>query len=76
MAGLTEGDHAFDMGAEPPELTARLNETQPPDYLTLSGSGEPTLNRDLGSLIERIKRHVLNSNKNLTIQDVTHCFNN
>lgn len=38
------------------ELVLRLQQGSRPDYITLSGSGEPTLNRDLGVLIERIKR--------------------
>ncbi|MEW6266340.1 MAG: radical SAM protein [Thermodesulfobacteriota bacterium] len=33
-----------------PECEARL------DYVTLAGSGEPTLNLELGSIIERVKR--------------------
>lgn len=37
------------------ELDARLQQGPRPDYITLSGSGEPTLNRDLGSIIDAIK---------------------
>jgi wyosine [tRNA(Phe)-imidazoG37] synthetase (radical SAM superfamily) len=29
---------------------------QPPDFLTFSGEGEPTLNRDIGRIIRRLKR--------------------
>ena len=28
-----------------------------PDYITFSGSGEPTLNRDIGAVIAHIKQH-------------------
>jgi wyosine [tRNA(Phe)-imidazoG37] synthetase (radical SAM superfamily) len=38
------------------ELTARLKEPLKADYITLSGSGEPTLNSRIGDLIEGIKR--------------------
>ncbi len=38
------------------ELEARLAATKPPDYITLSGSGEPTLQERLGDLIAGIKR--------------------
>ncbi len=37
------------------ELDTRLQQGPRPDYITLSGSGEPTLNRDLGSIIDAIK---------------------
>ncbi|MBN2372488.1 radical SAM protein [bacterium] len=39
------------------ELVKRLDQLNGDvDYITLAGSGEPTLNSDLGRLIERIKR--------------------
>ncbi len=37
------------------ELRARLAEHPDIDFITLSGSGEPTLNSDIGGLIEGIK---------------------
>ncbi|HHP51637.1 MAG TPA: radical SAM protein [Moorella mulderi] len=37
------------------ELKERLEEGPPPDYITLSGSGEPTLNSALGRIIKGIK---------------------
>jgi wyosine [tRNA(Phe)-imidazoG37] synthetase (radical SAM superfamily) len=37
------------------ELSARLSEHPDLDYITLSGSGEPTLNSDIGRLIDGIK---------------------
>jgi wyosine [tRNA(Phe)-imidazoG37] synthetase (radical SAM superfamily) len=37
------------------ELNQRLEEGVSPDYITLAGSGEPTLHSDIGSLISRIK---------------------
>jgi len=37
------------------ELTARLHQGPRPDYITLSGSGEPTLNRDLEAIVSVIK---------------------
>jgi wyosine [tRNA(Phe)-imidazoG37] synthetase (radical SAM superfamily) len=37
------------------QLTAKLNEGIAPDYITLGGSGEPTLNSDIGAIIDRIK---------------------
>ncbi|MDK1030682.1 MAG: radical SAM protein [Planctomycetia bacterium] len=38
------------------QLQQRLKETARPDYVTLSGSGEPTLSADLGRVITEIKR--------------------
>jgi wyosine [tRNA(Phe)-imidazoG37] synthetase (radical SAM superfamily) len=38
------------------ELAERLATTTTPDYITLSGSGEPTLQRGLGELIAGIRR--------------------
>ena len=38
------------------ELKARLSQGICPDYITLSGSGEPTLNARLGDLIEGIRQ--------------------
>jgi wyosine [tRNA(Phe)-imidazoG37] synthetase (radical SAM superfamily) len=37
------------------ELTLSVLEKKP-DYITLSGSGEPTLNTNIGEIIERIKK--------------------
>ena len=37
------------------ELEARLDGGPPPDYISLAGSGEPTLNLRIGDLIDRIK---------------------
>ncbi|MFC1762620.1 radical SAM protein [Planctomycetota bacterium] len=44
-----------DIEAVVAELQKRLAAGTCPDYITLSGSGEPTLNADLGLLIDRIK---------------------
>lgn len=38
------------------ELQGRLSEGIRPDYITITGSGEPTLNSQLGQLIDRIKQ--------------------
>ena len=38
------------------QLKQTLQGDTQPDYITLSGSGEPTLNSDLGELIARIKK--------------------
>jgi len=38
-----------------PELERRFASGPPPDYITLAGSGEPTLNSNIGELIGRIK---------------------
>jgi wyosine [tRNA(Phe)-imidazoG37] synthetase (radical SAM superfamily) len=38
------------------ELEQKLADGPVPDYVTLSGSGEPTLNARLGELIEKIKK--------------------
>jgi wyosine [tRNA(Phe)-imidazoG37] synthetase (radical SAM superfamily) len=38
------------------ELKEILKEKRSPDYLTLSGSGEPTLNSGIGKLIQEIKK--------------------
>ena len=37
------------------ELERRLNEEDTPDYITLAGSGEPTLNSGIGRLISEIR---------------------
>jgi wyosine [tRNA(Phe)-imidazoG37] synthetase (radical SAM superfamily) len=37
------------------ELEAKLEDGVKADYITLSGSGEPTLNKDIGKFIARIK---------------------
>ncbi len=37
------------------ELKARLAENMPVDFITIAGSGEPTLNSQLGEVIDRIK---------------------
>lgn len=37
------------------ELEQKLAEKNQPDYISLAGSGEPTLNSNMGQLIERIK---------------------
>lgn len=41
------------------ELKRKLDVGLPPDYITLAGSGEPTLNARIGDLIRRIKRLTL-----------------
>jgi wyosine [tRNA(Phe)-imidazoG37] synthetase (radical SAM superfamily) len=46
----------FDVEAVLAELRAKLVEGLEADFITLSGSGEPTLNTGLGQLIEGIKR--------------------
>src|SRR4030043_63920 len=38
------------------ELASRINRGLNADYITLSGSGEPTLNSQLGLIIEGIKK--------------------
>ena len=45
-----------DVGVVLDELEERLREHPDLDYITVSGSGEPTLNSDLGKLIEGIRR--------------------
>lgn len=37
------------------ELARKLSSGPPPDYISLAGSGEPTLNTGLGEVIEKIK---------------------
>ncbi len=37
------------------QLSAKLNDGVAPDYITLGGSGEPTLNSEIGVIINRIK---------------------
>ena len=37
------------------ELKTRLHQGVRPDYITITGSGEPTLNSQLGQIIDRIK---------------------
>jgi len=37
------------------ELTRFMNENPAPDYITFSGAGEPTLNSEIGKIIEKIK---------------------
>ncbi len=44
------------IGAVLCEIESKLASTAPPDYITLSGSGEPTLQSGLGTLIAGIKR--------------------
>ncbi|MBN2464539.1 radical SAM protein [candidate division WOR-3 bacterium] len=41
------------------ELKRKLDTGSPSDYITLAGSGEPTLNAQIGDLIRRIKRLTL-----------------
>jgi wyosine [tRNA(Phe)-imidazoG37] synthetase (radical SAM superfamily) len=36
-------------------LARKLSSGPPPDYISLAGSGEPTLNAGLGEVIEKIK---------------------
>jgi wyosine [tRNA(Phe)-imidazoG37] synthetase (radical SAM superfamily) len=38
------------------EITNVVNKTEHIDYITFSGSGEPTLNADLGTMIEEVKK--------------------
>lgn len=38
------------------EISKKLKEIQKPDFITLSGSGEPTLNSEIGHLIKSIKK--------------------
>lgn len=38
------------------ELRRKLREPYPPDYITVTGSGEPTLHRGLGRIIRGIKK--------------------
>lgn len=38
------------------ELEAHLHRGVQPDYITITGSGEPTLNSQLGQIIDRIRR--------------------
>lgn len=38
------------------ELESRLKEPDRPDYITLAGSGEPTLNADIGAVVSGIKQ--------------------
>jgi wyosine [tRNA(Phe)-imidazoG37] synthetase (radical SAM superfamily) len=38
------------------EVKAKLSTTHPPDYISLAGSGEPTLHVQIGELIEGIKQ--------------------
>jgi wyosine [tRNA(Phe)-imidazoG37] synthetase (radical SAM superfamily) len=40
------------------QLYERLGNGVRPDYISLAGSGEPTLNSDMGMLIHHIKKHV------------------
>ena len=39
------------------ELEETLNEIPPPDYITFSGAGEPTLNSGIGQVIEFIRKN-------------------
>lgn len=39
-----------------PQLAERLNKGARPDYITLGGSGEPTLNSEIGDIIREIRR--------------------
>jgi len=38
------------------EITDAVNKAERIDYITFSGSGEPTLNSDLGTMIEEVKK--------------------
>jgi wyosine [tRNA(Phe)-imidazoG37] synthetase (radical SAM superfamily) len=38
------------------EITNAVNKAERIDYITFSGSGEPTLNTDLGTMIEEVKK--------------------
>lgn len=38
------------------EIADTVNKTEHIDYITFSGSGEPTLNSDLGTMIEEVKK--------------------
>ncbi len=38
------------------ELETSLEDSPPPDYITFSGSGEPTLNSKLGEMISKVKK--------------------
>jgi wyosine [tRNA(Phe)-imidazoG37] synthetase (radical SAM superfamily) len=40
------------------EITDMVNKTEHIDHITFSGSGEPTLNKDLGTMIEEVKRTI------------------
>jgi wyosine [tRNA(Phe)-imidazoG37] synthetase (radical SAM superfamily) len=40
-----------------PQVYQKLKEGIRPDYITLAGSGEPTLNSEIGSLIHEIKKY-------------------
>jgi wyosine [tRNA(Phe)-imidazoG37] synthetase (radical SAM superfamily) len=37
------------------QIRKAIKDQQPPDYITFSGSGEPTLNADLGELVRGVK---------------------
>ncbi|RMF77936.1 MAG: radical SAM protein, partial [Planctomycetota bacterium] len=52
---VTERDEFVPLEAVLQELTEALADAPPPDYITLSGSGEPTLYERLGELIGLIK---------------------
>ncbi len=39
------------------ELEVTLNKISPPDYITFSGAGEPTINSGIGRIIAHIKKH-------------------
>jgi len=59
------------------ELKRKLDSIEEPDYITISGSGEPTLNSDLGLIISEIKKMtgvplaILTNGSLLTDEDVT-----
>lgn len=38
------------------ELARKLKEPDRPDYITLAGSGEPTLNSEIGAILDGVKR--------------------
>lgn len=64
------------------ELSRKLAETAAPDYIGLAGSGEPTLNVDIGELIGRIKARttipvaVLTNGSLLSSQEVRDALKN
>ena len=41
-----------------PQVYQKLKEGSRADYITVAGSGEPTLNSEIGSLIHEIKKHI------------------
>lgn len=51
-------DSFFDPNSVFEEVKAALEGDRRPDFITFSGSGEPTLSTDLGPLIDRIKKYI------------------